>query len=386
MLHDPERHTAIDAGPWSSNVAEASIDAFVADTLRDLAGHDLWPIHPLDRSPERSATLKTLYYGAAGMFWTLSELGAGVPAATDILARARRAAAREADDLYPHARHSFLMGDAGFAMLQLKLGHAEPSDLQLLETLTPGLGVPPTGIVWGCAGTLLALRFAFERTNDPRMHDDARDGLRSLLDARETNGLWVTDLNEHRDSMLSALHGYAANMAAAIRVAPSDDLAGAVQSVLAEHALRDADGVNWPLSAGSTTRAVGRPPLLQYCNGAPGVIVCLGGFFDEAFEREYLLPTGELIWRAGPLTKLPSLCHGVAGSGFAFLRLFEMTEDTLWLDRARAFAMHGIRANARFISEHGQRKYSLWTGDAGFVLFLRACIEGNAAFPTLDFF
>ena len=124
-----------------------------------------------------------------------------------------------------------------------------------------------------------------------------------------------------------------------MRVAPSDDLAGAVQSVLAEHALRDADGVNWPLSAGSTTRAVGRPPLLQYCNGAPGVIVCLGGFLDEAFEREYLLPAGELIWRRS--ADQPR--HSVTARLDRFVFCGCSNDEDTPLARPCALGEHGIR-------------------------------------------
>jgi hypothetical protein len=48
------------------------------------------------------------------------------------------------------------------------------------------------------------------------------------------------------------------------------------------------------------------------------------------------------VWRAGPLTKGPSLCHGTAGNGFAFLSLYQRSGDALWLSQARRFAMHAI--------------------------------------------
>jgi hypothetical protein len=53
---------------------------------------------------------------------------------------------------------------------------------------------------------------------------------------------------------------------------------------------------------------------------------------------------------------------------------------------AQAFAMHAIEQNCRAIAVHGQRKYSLWTGDLGLALFLRACIDGTADLPALDCF
>jgi hypothetical protein len=31
-------------------------------------------------------------------------------------------------------------------------------------------------------------------------------------------------------------------------------------------------------------------------------------------------------------------------------------------------------------------RYSLWTGDAGFAVYLWDCLQGTARFPTLDVF
>jgi Lanthionine synthetase C-like protein len=63
---------------------------------------------------------------------------------------------------------------------------------------------------------------------------------------------------------------------------------------------------------------------------------------DDDEHGRMLLAGGELTWRAGPLSKGSNLCHGTAGNGYAFLALFERTGDELWLERARAFAMHSV--------------------------------------------
>ena len=60
--------------------------------------------------------------------------------------------------------------------------------------------------------------------------------------------------------------------------------------------------------------------------------------------------------------------------------------DERWLDRARSFAMHAIEQGDRGRAEHGQRKFSLWTGDVGLACYLWDCVRVNHAFPTLDFF
>jgi hypothetical protein len=92
------------------------------------------------------------------------------------------------------------------------------------------------------------------------------------------------------------------------------------------------------------------------------------------------------VWTAGPLTKLPVLCHGTAGNGYALLKLHERTGDRIWLDRARIFAMQAIAQAERALEAHGQRKFSLWTGDLGLALYLWSCLKGSADFPILDVF
>ena len=130
------------------------------------------------------------------------------------------------------------------------------------------------------------------------------------------------------------------------------------------------------------------PILVQHCNGAPGVINCIAEFpKDSRWDvDELLLRVGELVWEAGPLVKMPVLCHGAAGSGYAFLKLHARTGDDLWLERARRFAMHSIDQCERAVAKYGQRKYSLWTGDLGLAIFLWDCVRTAAKFPTLDTF
>jgi hypothetical protein len=48
--------------------------------------------------------------------------------------------------------------------------------------------------------------------------------------------------------------------------------------------------------------------------------------------------------------------------------------------------MHGIAQTEADLAKHGQMRYSLWTGDLGFAIYLRDCIHGTARFPTLDVF
>ena len=93
-----------------------------------------------------------------------------------------------------------------------------------------------------------------------------------------------------------------------------------------------------------------------------------------------------MTWCAGPLRKGPGLCHGTAGNGYAFLKLFGRTGDTIWLDRARAFAMHAVAQHVRDAEVYGQFRYTLWTGDLGLAIYLWNCINAADEFPSLDSF
>jgi hypothetical protein len=48
--------------------------------------------------------------------------------------------------------------------------------------------------------------------------------------------------------------------------------------------------------------------------------------------------------------------------------------------------MHGIVQTDEARKRYGQGRYSLWTGDLGFAIYLRDCIGAQAHFPTLDVF
>jgi hypothetical protein len=112
------------------------------------------------------------------------------------------------------------------------------------------------------------------------------------------------------------------------------------------------------------------------------MITSLAGFGPELDEP--LTAAGELVWRAGPLTKGAGLCHGTAGNGYAFLKLYKRTRDVVWLNRARAFAMHAIAQSETRAADVGRRRYSLWTGDLGLACYLWDCVQAQSQFPTLD--
>jgi len=68
------------------------------------------------------------------------------------------------------------------------------------------------------------------------------------------------------------------------------------------------------------------------------------------------------------------------------LKLWRRSADAVWLDRARALAMHGWGQVERHRAAYGRGRYSLWTGELGVACLLWNCIAGSDAIPTLDVF
>jgi hypothetical protein len=186
---------------------------------------------------------------------------------------------------------------------------------------------------------------------------------------------------------LGAAHGFAGNAGVIVRGLDLLDDASrrrwsqALVETMQRTALRDGELANWPTVADRLRRSP--PTLVQWCHGAPGMIAGVAALPEPELDT-LLGAAGELVWVAGPLEKGASLCHGTAGNGFAFLKLYRRSGDARWLERARAFAMHAMAQSDRHAQRYGQRRHSLWTGDPGVALYVVACIDGNDALPLVD--
>jgi hypothetical protein len=409
-LCEAERHEQVVGTEWSEDLARHAIARIIADTHRSFDPDALWPIHPLDRSPERPPdSIKYMYHGAAGVIWALNYLNeaTAVPLKRDYLPTVQRLILLIRDDMAKHPEvrkymgaelSSYLLGEAGILLLQFKLAPSEDVAHQLYGHLEARIG-DPRGIAWGSAGAMLAALFMHERTNDARWEELFRQSFKALYDQWNCSDdarchLWASTLYGVTEMCIGALHGFAANAFAMLRgrhlLEPSlaDEVLRRIHETVQATALIEGPYANWPNNVGPTTRPVPLVMVVQHCNGAPGIVNSLAEFPNDArWPIDALLrQAGELIWKAGPPVKFPSLCHGAPGSGYAFLKLYTRTGEEMWLYRARRFAMHSIEQCDRVLTKYGQRKYSLWTGDLGLAIYLWDCIRASAKLPTLDVF
>jgi hypothetical protein len=400
MLYDPVRHEPLSATRWSDSAVRAAIERIVDDALRSFTPERLWPMHPLDDPEPGDAVQHGLYFGAGGVIWALQRLrrtGAidrdfDFSAAVAGLVEHNRAAIAGWNE--PHG--SFLFGDTGLLWLQWRTTPDAATADALFAAAEANLHHKSLEPLWGSPGSLLATIAMAEATGEARWRDQLERGLHILWDAMQFDeGLgawvWTQDLYGKRVRYLGAGHGFAGNVFPVLRGAAFlpralvDTYAERALQTLSATAAREGECINW-LPACDPPASGPVKWLLQDCHGAPGIVCRLAGAPRTPAWDGLLRAAAEATWQAGPLEKGVGLCHGTAGNGYALLKLWQRTGDTVWLERARAFAMHAIEQVQRFAERTGQTRHSLWTGDIGVALYLRDCLDGQARYPTLDVF
>lgn len=398
MLHDPARHEALRAPPWDDARARDAIERIVRDTESRFSPETYWPMHPLDVDPsdDPAAIPTPLYFGATGVMWALRYLQAvGAAAlARDPIPDEALLLARNRDWLAKSGpRASYLMGDTPIQLMRYgRRATAEGAD-ELAALIEGHVDDPTLELMWGSPGTLLAALFLHERTGDPRwaaLFRQTAAMLWSRLEWSEVHGchIWTQALYGRRSRYLDAVHGFVATASPLIRgrhlLTPEawDGWAVCIANTVGRTATVDNGLASWRPQLDDAD--LGKR-LMQFCHGAPGFVICLAEMPGTALDA-LLLAAGEAVWAAGPLAKGSNLCHGTGGNGYAFLKLYRRTHDERWLARARAFAMHGIAQTDAAAAAHGQMRYSLWTGDPGFAIYLWDCVQAQARFPTLDVF
>ncbi|MGB9367785.1 MAG: LanC-like protein [Xanthobacteraceae bacterium] len=388
------RHVPLRDLPWDPDAAKEAIAEIAADALAHFEPDLFWPGHTLDDGRGHSG----IYYGAAGVIWGLEYLRR-IGAIKDdfdfeqhlpqLLAKIQAEMATYEDYA---VNGSLLAGDMGTALVAMRLAPSAAMAELVYTRADANTRLPIRELMWGMPGSMLACLFMSEMTNEARWRSlfDIQ-AARLLADLQETadGPIWEQDLYGQHAKFLGPVHGYAGNMLPLLqgwdwltdeqRVRVID----AIPRTLSRNAWRTEIGASWrPRVAGDKP-----PSLCQYCHGAPGMVAT---FADSPFkqpELETLLEQGgEFTWAAGPLAKGSNLCHGTGGNGYAFLKLYQRTRHTVWLERARAFAMTAIAQCREARHEYGRGRYSLWTGDVGLAIYLWDCLTGVPRFPTVDVF
>tara|TARA_B100000749_G_scaffold122825_1_gene93768 strand:- start:10512 stop:11675 length:1164 start_codon:yes stop_codon:yes gene_type:complete len=386
MLIDGDRHLEWVEKRWSEEKALRIIDDIFEKTTAAFDPETFWPAHK-DEACDIPCN-KSLYFGATGTLLGLDEISRfrktkapfSINSVIDkVLEEYRRAP--DTEEIVP----SYFLGETGILLFHFKFSKSQEVADTLFLKIKENINNPVNEVLWGCPGTMLAALYMFRWTQEGRWRELFIENVDYLFEKWHLNDngqwVWTQDLYNKVRQIVGAEHGFFGNVYPLLQ--GFDLLDSKRQQLLLERiadttiksAKVEGDLANWPvLFEGNDERV-----MVQWCHGSPGVITSLGGYSKNASAalESLLLKGGELIWKAGPLKKGVSICHGTDGNGYAFLKLYRRTGEVQWLNRARAFAMHAI--------ENRSDRYTLWTGDVGLACYLISCIEKTDKLPGLDF-
>ena len=391
-LYTPEAFVPLTETPWNEARVREAIQAIATAAEDAFDDATLWPAGEWE-SWKTPTPLKSLYVGAAGVLWALHVLRGRSRAdgALDLaraVSRTHEAWQREPDlmrdiELPSTADAALLTGEAGILMAGwLVEPTAERAD-RLHARIRENADNEAIEVMWGAPGTMFAAAELHRRTGDERWADAWRESAGKVLARRAGDGLWPSKLYGEVCRSLTPPHGVVGNVRALLDGGDllEPDVRRTLQSetndVLRRTAVVENGLATWPTGASGGLVGGDGEIRLQWCAGAPGIVIAAGPYLDE----DLLLAGAELVWRAGPHgeEKGPGICHGTAGNGYALLRTFERTGDERWLDRARRFAMHALEHVGR-----RESRYALWTGDVGVALFASDCLDTRARYPVLE--
>jgi hypothetical protein len=392
------RHRPLTHDAWSELAVRAAIEEIAADAIANFHPDTFWPGHPSDDGVGDGNP--SFYKGAAGVMWALDYLHriGATHVAEDFRPVLPKLLERTIADFEINApteytKHgSLLRGDMGAALLGMRLAPT-PSLADVVHTRAEAnIGLPIRELMWGMPGSMVAATHMAEMTKEPRWRGlFEMQAARMFAELEDTPQglLWTQDLYGEKDRWLGPVHGFAGNVIPLLRgwdwLTPTQQakVAEFVPETLAANAWSSEVGTTW----GARSKRAKPPVYCQYCHGAPGMVTTFADapFATPEFDA-LLLDAGRFTWAAGPLTKGSNLCHGTGGNGYAFLKLYRRTNDPIWLERARQFAMTAIVQYRGAQVVVGRGRYSLWTGDVGLAIYLWDCVTGEPRFPTIDVF
>jgi hypothetical protein len=394
VLYRREAFEPLTDETWDEGRVREGIREIVADTDAAMRGPRLmWRADDWDRW-QATSPMKNLYVGGAGVLWSLDELRRRGYAETkldlaDLALRNLELYRARPDQMkirLPEPRESSLLcGETGILLVAYRLAASADLADELLARVRANVSNEADEVMWGTPGTLVAARAMLEWTGDERWRAAWDESADALSSRRGDDGLWTQRLYGQTLRSLNPPHGLVGNVQA-LRPLLDAGRRGALEretaAVLERTAVVEDGLANWPPRDRPTLPGPDGQIRVQWCAGGPGIVISAWDYLDE----ELVLAGAELPWQTGPpgLEKGPSICHGTAGNGHAFLRAFARTGDERWLERARSFAVHALEQVRRLRAERGRGRYSLWTGDLGVALYAADCLDGVSVYPFFD--
>lgn len=386
MLFEQSRHQTLIKQDWSKEKALETIKDIYNNTVSKYDSNEFWPTHKDEASEKKSN--KCIYFGASGTLWALDQISMFLNESfsldkNEIIKSIHKKYLESPDtkEVVP----AYFIGESGIMLINYKFNPTKENEEILFKLVKKNIKNPTLEFLWAAPGTMLIAAYIYEVTKKQRWKDLYQENVNYLLsqlhfDKTKTYKVWTQDLYGSKKVLLGAGHGFIGNVLSILKNINTinqsrDEIYKLVKDTLLNTYLEENGLINWPpTDEGEYHKGI----LVQWCHGATGIITSLIDYpSDDKHFEVVLVKAAELIWRAGPLNKEISICHGTDGNGYAFLCMYKRTKDKMWLERARSFAMHAI----------GQRngRYSLYTGEPGLAMFLIACITEQPGLPLIDF-
>jgi serine/threonine-protein kinase len=217
-----------------------------------------------------------------------------------------------------------------------------PAQMEATSDFLKAAGRPLVGLdlTLGTASTILASAILL----------DAASGLPGdWTPLRELGNVGAADLWQALDSKppirdadidyLGIAHGWAGFLYATLqwsRISGSPLPGGVTQRLeeLSALAMPAGRGVEWPW----VLRVSGDPPTMAgWCNGSSGQVFLWSLAHELLGDPRWLAMAEGAAWNSWESADpAASLCCGLVGRAYALLNFFRHTDDSLWLDRARA--------------------------------------------------
>lgn len=401
MLFDKARHEPLTKASWDKNIVQAEISSIIDDIERSLLPEACWPTHPLDaESYPRVGPKWSAYAGAAGTIHALqilSKYGYKVNDLSGLIEGVYQSFLKTPD---VSVEPGLQIGELGILMPAI-LVHPDNQKLSrlVIRCMEDTIDLPLYEITSGQSGMMHAALALYRKSGKSHWKGLFVKGAKSLMDnwTQDTETgewLWQSQVFGPKRHYYGACHGVTGN--ANILLQGADLLPSGYTEMIIKRtvatlniSVKQKDNLaNWTLCTKPNIDKL----LVQWCHGAAGIVTAMSRTpaIDSPESKlldELLDKTGELVWQAGPLLKGSNICHGTSGNGYAFLYLYQKTGKSVWLERARIFAMHSIEQCQKARLHYGQGRYTLWTGDAGLAIYLYHCIyPERAAIPGLDLF
>lgn len=297
------------------------------------------------------------------------------------------------------ARVSFLCGAPGPLTLLAVLRHKQGAAADLSQIISLAADVTdlssglPDELLYGRVGYLYCLLYLRQEIGDSAVPTII---IRKVVEAVLRSGQAMARATKSRSALMFSWHDK-------VYIGAAHGLAGILTMLLqARHYVTPAEMaelirpsvdyvLNMQMESGNFPSSKGneKDRLVHWCHGAPGVchlLLTAHQVWGEDTDK-YILAAkraGDLVWERGLLKKGPGLCHGVAGNGYTFLHLYQVSGEEAWLHRAAMFGQW-LTELVRQDQAIPDRPLSLGEGLAGAVHFLHDLTQDpkNAKFPCL---